>query len=70
MTRRPPKPPRPQLTEVQRMIAARRRLIAKLRAEILAERSKCEQKVVKIEARIRISEMIVEALEKGTTVNM
>jgi len=53
-------------TPAERMLEAKRRHVARLREEIASEHRLTNGRIQKIERRIRISQTIIDALEKGT----
>ena len=57
---------RAPLTPVERMLAGKRRLVAHRKADIRLIREQAEAKIAKIQKQIRIAEVLIDALEKGT----
>ena len=55
-----------QLNAAERMLKSKRKLIARLRREITQENEERDRQVLAIQARIRIAQTLVDALEKGT----
>ena len=60
------KTPTQRLTPADKLLASKRRLVKRLRDDIAWRRECHEADVAKIEARIRIAQVLIDALEKGT----
>lgn len=60
------KQPKKKPTAVEKMIAQKKSLVARLQRDIAHIRANAEAEVGKVEQRIRIARSIMEALEKGT----
>lgn len=59
---------KPPLSPVDRMLKQKRNLIARCKADIADIRADAEAKVGKIQARIKVAETLVRALERGELV--
>lgn len=57
---------KPKLTPAERMLASKRKLIERLRKDIEWIFEDAEVRAKKIRGRIKISEALADALEKGT----
>lgn len=57
---------RPPMNGVERMLASKRRLVKRLKTDIATIRENSQWHIGKIEARIRVAETLIDALEKGT----
>lgn len=57
---------KPKLSAAERLLESKRKHVKTLRSEIAWRRQQCEEDVKRIESRIRISQTLIDALEKGT----
>jgi hypothetical protein len=55
-----------KLNAAEKMLAGKRRLIKRLKSDINWEQKNAAENIEKIQARIRIAQTLVDALEKGT----
>lgn len=61
-----PKPKKAPMTAAQKMLASKRRLVARLEGAIADIRDDADVEIAKVKGRIRIAHALIEALEKGT----